>query len=193
MWMHASAAEIQLSAHQRQNDNQNLPATNDTSIPTIPKIKTDPAPVLVAVQAPVPVAPPILAVPPVPVVPPIPVAAPVPVAVDQRADDGLQDGGEARPKVNTTIFPFWPNLSDTTDTVPVDAMEDTSGNEEEQEERRQARWLALALTYREEENLEGQWYGVHFLGEGSTGQVGLWIRVDDQKLIREVRHGDVCI
>jgi hypothetical protein len=185
MWMHVSAAEEQLSTHQLQNDNQNLPATNDTTIPATPKLKTDPAPVLA----------------PVPIPAPFPVAAPVPVTVP--ADDGLQNGGEARsddaepstkrPKVNTTMFPFWPNVSDTKDTVPVDNVEDTSDTEKQQEERRQARWLALALTYPEKDILDGRWHGVHFLGEGSTGQVGLWIRVDDQRLIREVRDDDVYI
>jgi len=178
MWMHVSETEKQLSVHQHENDNQNLPATDDTTIPGTPKTKADPAPVRPGAED------------------------------DEDEDENVEPGPELEPEAesepvsqpengppssarkrtaNTTSFAFWPDPADMNDTLPNIEDSDDNDQGEEREAKRHKRWLGAGLSYPEKEAEGGTWHGAHFLGEGSTGRVGLWIRVSATKLVNDVR------
>ncbi|KAF2818667.1 hypothetical protein CC86DRAFT_413787 [Ophiobolus disseminans] len=88
MWMHLSADERQLSADQRLNDDQNLPATDDSTIPSNNELEPQPEPE--------------------------PEPEPEPAA-DAELD---LEPPLTKVKINTTAFAFWPDESALEDPLP---------------------------------------------------------------------------
>jgi hypothetical protein len=161
MWTHASAEEQQVSRDLRANNAQTLPAIIGATVPAEPKTKDDPAP----------------ARDPAPVGGPTPVRDATP-AVEARGDEGEVDDTEPSAKKargNTTMFPYWPDPYTINDRLPED------GISEDKELLRQE-WLAKELLHPDRAAEERRWHGVHVLGEGAMGRVGLWVHVNADRL-----------
>lgn len=100
---------------------------------------------------------------------------PAPSPVAEVAPDEVTDGSPREMmKVNTTAFPFWPDQRAPKHSLPED---DSDGQ----------KWLEVGIVYPEKEEADKRWHGVHLLGQGLTGRVGMWIRVDENNIIDHVR------
>jgi hypothetical protein len=162
MWAHASEQEQQVSRDLRVSNAHTLPAIIEGTVPAEPKTREDPAPV--RDEAP---------------------------AVGAERDDGSDgevgdavDTGEAEPpakkaRFNTTAFPHWPDRMTINDPLPQDSA---SGDRDTLRQE----WLRKDLLHSEKVREESQWHGVHVLGEGAAGRVGLWVKVNATKTIEEV-------
>jgi hypothetical protein len=156
MWANVSDAERQISERHRENRSQNLPDTNDARIPTDPRAKSDAAPAPAN---------------------DIDIEVEAEVHAGDVGDNGPDVQEEANPPtkkahINTTTFPFWPDLSTVRDELPAEE----TGKE----------WLEQGLYYPDKEAAGARWYGVHLLGEGATGRVGLWVGLNEESSIKEV-------
>jgi hypothetical protein len=168
MWTHASAEEQQVSRDLRANNAQTLPEINEASVPAEPKTKDDPAPVRG----------------PTPVRDEAPVRDPSPNVEAGGADGGDGEVGNGEPPAkkargNTTAFSHWPNPMTINDRLPQDGVS-------KDKEVLKQEWLAKKMLHPDKEAEERRWHGVHVLGEGAMGRVGLWVRVNATKTIDEV-------
>lgn len=83
--------------------------------------------------------------------------------------------------INTTAFAFIPDLANVNDELPNMIGLSKSLTDEET-----LQWLDQGLLFPEKEGEDRKWNGVHILGQGSGGRVGLWVATDDTGSIIEV-------
>jgi hypothetical protein len=190
--MHASAAEKLVVATACNNADQNLPATDDATIPNEPKTRLSPPPVVAPVVAPVPNAVQVNADgdESAPVVPDdvgrdvggtIPSVPEVQNAIVTAAGNDDRPGGSVVDP-NTTTFSFWPDPA----TMIAELPKFEPGASEDKQEKAKRKFLEAGLSDPTRESEGKRWHGAHFLGQGATGRAGMWIRVDDSEHITEV-------
>lgn len=207
MWLHVSDDEKRSCVDLRQTNVQNLPVPNDTNIPDDPKTIASPAPRLPALpehpqnnlpeglldDSPEAPRDKSLAAQPdkSPVAPTVASAGSKSAPTHQPVSSkDVDQPPSKRAKVNTTAFPFWPDPKTTKDSLAVDKESDEAASETGESDKarnQRRRWLAAGVAYPEKEEEFDRWHGIHFLGEGSAGRVGMWVRVDQNKLIDGVR------
>jgi hypothetical protein len=129
--------------------------------------------------APPPVAAPVNAIVPIvqvanvqPVAPPA--AAPVAAQIFLPAVTPIAPALPPPPPVpiNNSLFPFWPSTGDTAASLP-DLDDDPSIWREGPTCQLHPNGTPL------DEDEEKEWHGVHMLGKGATGRVGLWVKIDE--------------
>jgi hypothetical protein len=162
MWTHASAEEQQVSRDLRANNAQTLPEIIEATVPAKPKTKDDPAPVRDEAL----------------VRDPVRVRDPAP-DVEADGEVGNAEPPAKKARVNTTTFSHWPGPMTINDRLPQD-----DANKDKEVLKQE--WLAKEILHPDKEAEERRWHGVHVLGEGAMGRVGLWVRVNATKTIDEV-------
>ncbi|KAH7380278.1 hypothetical protein DE146DRAFT_761009 [Phaeosphaeria sp. MPI-PUGE-AT-0046c] len=165
LWAYATDEERQVSEDLRDTNSMNLPDTDASTVPDTPKTKDDPPPGTedegrIEEEA---------------------------AAAHVTGDEAQRGPSAKKQRVNTTAFSFWPDPA-TTDhyrfRFPDTANIDIEGEGLDENRKRQKRWLAAGLSHPEEDD-DIRWYGAHLLGAGTTGQVGLWVRVNEENTIEE--------
>lgn len=87
-------------------------------------------------------------------------------------------------KLNTSDFYFWPR-GDEVNADIGDYLEDEPGEGDAAVTERRRMWMQLPMGMKDEE--EHRWHGVKFLGEGSGGRVGLWVKTNEDNVIIDER------
>ncbi|KAF2867763.1 hypothetical protein BDV95DRAFT_646830 [Massariosphaeria phaeospora] len=100
------------------------------------------------------------------VAPQMPVSAPAPASASVVP--------ATRP-VNSTSFPFWPEEMDWTSKFPTFSPDETG--------HKTGHKLWVEGCHEMPDVDARRWHGVHFLGEGGFGKVGLWIETNENNII----------
>ncbi|KAI8943251.1 hypothetical protein NX059_001273 [Plenodomus lindquistii] len=85
-----------------------------------------------------------------------------------------------RRAMNTTNLPFMPDFQDMDAEIPT-----VGGDGERLTKAQQNQWLLSGLHFPDREEEGFRWRGAHFLGQGATGRVGLWVKTNATNTIIE--------
>jgi hypothetical protein len=79
---------------------------------------------------------------------------------------------------------YWPDIATMDAELPDVTESDFEDRDKLSAEKRN--WLAAGLYNPDHEPDAKRWHGAHFLGHGSNGRAGLWVRVDDAQNIDDM-------